>query len=61
MDSIEIKKAIEAILFAGGDPVPVKHISQALDIPQDAAASAADGLAKEYLDHGRGIVIKKNR
>ncbi len=59
MDSIEIKKAIEAILFAGGDPVPVKHISQALDIPQDAAASAADGLAKEYLDHGRGIVIKK--
>ncbi len=59
LDNSEIKRAIEAILFAGGDPVPVKHMAQALNISQETAVKAADELAAEYSQSKRGIVIKR--
>lgn len=59
MDNAKIKCAVESILFAGGDPVPVKHMAQALDVAQECVIKAADELAEEYLRTGRGIVIKK--
>ncbi|HIZ16809.1 MAG TPA: SMC-Scp complex subunit ScpB [Firmicutes bacterium] len=59
MDNSEIKRAIEAILFAAGDPVLVKHVAQALNISQETAVKAADELAAEYLQSKRGMVIKR--
>lgn len=56
---MDIKRAVEAILFASGDPVSVNHIADALDISPSQAQDAADALSEEYIAAGRGIVIKK--
>ena len=55
MDENKLKSAIEAILFASGDPVPGERISLVLAVPEEDVFSAAAELAEEYESGGRGI------
>ena len=44
MDDMNIKSAIEAILFAAGEPVPAARISLILGVSEEAVYAAATEL-----------------
>lgn len=52
-----IRNAIEAILFASGDSVPVGRIAAALELTEAQAKSEIEALMKEYEEANRGITI----
>ena len=57
---MEIKKlegAIEAILFASGEPVPLERIAQALDLDKQTAAKVVQNVMDSYRDDARGVKI----
>ena len=51
----DLKSALEAVLFAAGDPVPIGRLSLAFAAPPEEIESAAALLAEEYEREGRGI------
>ncbi|MBQ9687218.1 MAG: SMC-Scp complex subunit ScpB [Oscillospiraceae bacterium] len=53
----ELKSAIEAILFAAGDSVPVARLSLVLGVDEREIERCADELRKEYEAGGRGMRI----
>ncbi len=55
MDESRLKSAIEAILFAAGEPVPAARISLVLGVPEEDVTQCASLLAKEYTDGERGV------
>ena len=55
MDERELKSALEAIIFASGEPVPAARISLVLGVPEEDVFSCAAELAEEYEREGRGI------
>lgn len=55
MDKREIKSAIEAILFASGDPMPAERIALVLGTDTDTVFDCAGELADEYNFNMRGI------
>lgn len=55
MEINEISSAVEAILFAAGEPVPVQRIAQVLGVDEEKVLSAAAELAAEYEKNIRGI------
>ncbi len=56
---MEFERAIEAILFASGDPVEVKTLAESLETDTVSVIEAAENLKNEYDCQQRGIVIKK--
>ena len=59
MELKEIEAAIEAILFAAGDPVGVERICMTLDIDKATADAVAQRLADRYSFERRGIRLLK--
>lgn len=57
METEKIKSAIEAILFAAGEPVPAARISLILEVGEDEILAAAKELADEYSFGMRGMRI----
>lgn len=55
MDLTELKSAVEAILFAAGEPVPAARISLILAVSEDEVYTAAKSLSDEYSYNQRGI------
>lgn len=55
METVNIKSAIEAILFAAGEPVPAARISLILGAAEEDVFAAAKELADEYSFDQRGI------
>ncbi len=55
MDIKETEAAVEAILFASGEPVPVEKIAAVLGTGEDEIYSAAERLADDYSVNRRGI------
>ena len=55
MDKIEMKHAIEAILFAAGDPVSAERIALVLDSDKETVLSLGAELAEEYEIQQRGF------
>ena len=55
MEMTELKSAVEAILFAAGEPVPAARISLILEVPEEDVYSAAKSLSDEYSFNQRGI------
>lgn len=49
--------AIEAILFAAGDSVPIKRLSLILGTDEQIISEALDILGAQYEDEGRGMRI----
>lgn len=61
MDKIEIKHAIEAILFASGDPVSAERIALVLDSDKETILSLGAELMEEYEAQQRGFrVVRLN-
>lgn len=57
MDERDLTRAIEAILFASGDPVSAERIALVLDSDKDTVLRLGKKLAAEYERGGRGIRI----
>lgn len=55
MEFENLKSAIEAILFAAGEPVPAARISLILEVSEEEVFAAAKSLADEYSFNQRGI------
>lgn len=53
----ELSCAIEAILFAAGESVPIARISLVLGVEESLVEAAAAQLQEEYSDSGRGMRI----
>ena len=59
MGDMNIKSALEAILFAAGEPVPAARISLILEKDEETVWDAARELSEQYEKEGRGIRILK--
>ena len=57
MEQIELQRAIEAILFASGEPIEISRLAAVLEIDPKDIASATDALADELAFNRRGIRI----
>lgn len=55
MTDSNLKAAIEAILFASGDPVPAERIALVLDEQPERVMAMAQELMAEYDEQQRGI------
>ena len=55
MDMNEIMAALEAILFAAGDPVPALRIAQVLGVESERVFAAAERLQSALVQQGHGI------
>ena len=61
MDKIEMKHAIEAILFASGEPVSAERIALVLDSDKETILELGQELAEEYEAEKRGLrVVRLN-
>lgn len=59
MADLNIKAAIEAILFASGSSVETKRIAQALEITEEQTEEHISALIDDYNSTNRGITIIK--
>ena len=59
MEFEQIKRAIEAILFAAGESVEASRLAAALQVDVSDVKQAADQMADEYAFSRRGIRILK--
>lgn len=59
MEIQNLKSAIEAILFAAGEPVPAARISLILEVDEESVYAAAKVLSDEYSFNQRGIRLLK--
>lgn len=57
MEITELQRAIEAILFAAGEPVEVSRLCMTLETDEDEIRKAADELANAWAYERRGIRI----
>lgn len=57
MNELELKSAVEAILFASGDPVSAARMALVLEVEEEAVLEAGLALAEEYEQQARGIRI----
>ena len=55
MDKNYLMSALEAILFASGEPVPAARIAQVLGADEEEVLAAADVLRDGYIERGSGI------
>lgn len=54
---MDISSAIEAILFAAGDSIPIDRLSLILGTPEDEVSLIARELAERYEREGRGMRV----
>ena len=54
MTEEKLKPAIEAILFASGEPLPAARLSLALGVAEEDVFSCAAALAEEFESRGGG-------
>ena len=57
MEQSELQRAIEAILFASGEPVEISRLAMALETDECDIVDAADALADELSFNRRGIRV----
>ena len=54
---MDLSSALEAILFAAGDPVPAARLSLILAVSEEEIWQTAEELSESYVKEGRGIRI----
>lgn len=57
MEQTEIMRILEAILFAGGEPVPVERLCLATECDPDEIHAAAKALADDLAFQRRGVRV----
>ena len=55
MDNNVLNSALEAVLFASGEPVPVARLSLVFGVPEEDILEVAASLGEYYEDGKRGI------
>ena len=55
MDVNSIIPALEAVLFASGEPVPSARLSLVFGVPEEDIIDVAEALAREYEEKRRGV------
>lgn len=55
----ELRKALEAILLVVEEPVDANTLAQVLEAPTDQVLSTLHALRAEYVDSGRGFVLRE--
>lgn len=56
---MDLRSAVEAVLFAAGDPVPTARLSLVFGVPEDEIELAAAELAEGYEKEKRGLRVLK--
>ncbi len=51
------KAAIEAIVFAAGEPIATRDIALAVDCDEETAVATLEAIAREYTERGSGIEL----
>ena len=59
MEIKELKAAIEAVLFASGEPVTLSRMAEALELDAETTLRLLEDLANEYAMRGGGLRILK--
>ena len=59
MERSELQRAIEAILFAAGECVEIKHLAFVFDVSEAEVVDAVSSLSDELAFNRRGIRIIK--
>ena len=59
MELCDIRRAVEAILFAAGEPVEVSRLSASLEVDEKDVVSAAEELVSTLAFERRGIRVIK--
>lgn len=59
MEQTELQRAIEAILFAAGEPIEISRLAMALEVDPSEITVAADSLMDALAFERRGIRILK--
>ena len=59
MEQTELQRAIEAILFAAGEPIEINRLAMALEVDPSDITAAADSLMNSLAFERRGIRILK--
>lgn len=59
MDFKEIESAMEALLFAAGEPVSISHIAEALELEKEDARAIMDRFMSDYNYRRGGLRILK--
>ena len=59
METTELQRIIEAILFAAGEPIEVNRLAQSMEVDPADVRLAADALADELAFNRRGVRIIK--
>ena len=57
MEQVDLQRAIEAILFAAGEPIEIFRLSTTLEVDEKDIVAATDALADELAFNRRGIRI----
>ena len=57
MNMKQLEGCLEAILFAGGDPVPVQRISEALEVDSDTVHLLATRVGDRLADRGSALEV----
>jgi segregation and condensation protein B len=55
----ELRKALEAILMVVEEPVEANTLAQVLEVATDEVVATLHGLRREYVDQGRGFVLRE--
>jgi segregation and condensation protein B len=58
-EDAETRKAIEAILLVVEEPVDPNTLAQVLEVPTDVVIATLLALRTEYVDAGRGFVLRE--
>ena len=59
MDCTELQRAVEAVLFAAGEPVEISRLAAVFEVDEDEIVTAVSALADELAFQRRGIRIIK--
>lgn len=59
METIEIQRIVEAILFAAGERIEISRLASVLEVDQEDIVAAVDALADEFAFNRRGVRILK--
>ena len=59
MEEEQLRRAIEAILFAAGERIDIQRLSFATEVDPSEVEKAADALMDDYAFQRRGIRILK--
>jgi segregation and condensation protein B len=55
----QLRKALEAVLLVVEQPVEAHTLAQVLEVPTEEVTAALQALRAEYVDDGRGFVLRE--